>query len=57
VLFDRPPPPFVLAIPADRVFQAVLEGDLRVPPELPGFRRVEAVAKVVTLAVLYLFDQ
>ena len=31
---QRPPPPFILDIPVDRGFDAFIESDLRLPPEL-----------------------
>ena len=46
-LLERLPPGLVRRVPLDRLAQAVLEGDLRMPAELAPDLDVEQVAAVV----------
>ena len=57
VFLDGPPPPFVIAIPPDRVLQSVGELGSRAPAKRPELRRVQAIAPVVAWPIGHRLDQ
>src|SRR5678815_3152648 len=47
LLLDRPPPPFVPAVPRDRFVKPRVERDARLPSEGTQLGRVEAITAIV----------